>query len=156
MRVETLRKVGVRTAGVGRSLVEAQAPATMTIPGKARVIVFALGTVTSGIPRSWAASEEKLGVNLLHELSDREVSRVSTAVREVKQPGDIVVASIHWGRNWGYRVPRKQRVFAHKLVDETAVDIIHGHSSHHPKGIELYKGKLILYGCGDFLNDWGI
>jgi poly-gamma-glutamate synthesis protein (capsule biosynthesis protein) len=34
------------------------------------------------------------------------------------------------------------------------VDVVHGHSSHHPKPIEVYKGKLILYGCGDFLNDY--
>jgi len=32
--------------------------------------------------------------------------------------------------------------------------VIHGHSSHHPKAIEVYKQKLILYGCGDFLNDY--
>jgi poly-gamma-glutamate synthesis protein (capsule biosynthesis protein) len=34
------------------------------------------------------------------------------------------------------------------------VDIVFGHSSHHPKGIEVYRGKLILYGCGDFLDDY--
>ena len=34
------------------------------------------------------------------------------------------------------------------------VDVVHGHSSHHPKGIEVYRKKLILYGCGDFLNDY--
>src|SRR5690606_9616217 len=28
------------------------------------------------------------------------------------------------------------------------------HSSHHPKGIERYRRKLILYGCGDLLNDY--
>jgi poly-gamma-glutamate capsule biosynthesis protein CapA/YwtB (metallophosphatase superfamily) len=32
--------------------------------------------------------------------------------------------------------------------------VIHRHSSHHVKGIEVYKDKLILYGCGDFLNDY--
>jgi poly-gamma-glutamate synthesis protein (capsule biosynthesis protein) len=31
---------------------------------------------------------------------------------------------------------------------------VHGHSSHHPKGIEVYRDRLILYGCGDFLNDY--
>jgi poly-gamma-glutamate synthesis protein (capsule biosynthesis protein) len=31
---------------------------------------------------------------------------------------------------------------------------VHGHSSHHPKGIEIYRGRLILYGCGDYLNDY--
>jgi poly-gamma-glutamate synthesis protein (capsule biosynthesis protein) len=34
------------------------------------------------------------------------------------------------------------------------VDIIHGHSSHHVKGIEVYKEKPIIYGLGDFLNDY--
>jgi poly-gamma-glutamate capsule biosynthesis protein CapA/YwtB (metallophosphatase superfamily) len=44
--------------------------------------------------------------------------------------------------------------FAHALIDEANVDIIHGHSSHHVKGIEVYKKKLILYGCGDFIDDY--
>jgi poly-gamma-glutamate synthesis protein (capsule biosynthesis protein) len=34
------------------------------------------------------------------------------------------------------------------------VDIVHGHSSHHVKGIEVHKDKLICYGCGDFINDY--
>ena len=51
-------------------------------------------------------------------------------------------------------VSGKQRAFSHRLIDEAGVDIIHGHSSHHVKAIEVYKGKLILYGCGDFLNDY--
>jgi Putative enzyme of poly-gamma-glutamate biosynthesis (capsule formation) len=72
----------------------------------------------------------------------------------VKQQGDIVVASIHWGGNWDYKVPREQREFAHKLIDEAGVDVIHGHSSHHIKGIEVYRGKLIMYGCSDLLNDY--
>ena len=31
---------------------------------------------------------------------------------------------------------------------------MHGHSSHHVKGIEVYRDRPILYGCGDFLNDY--
>ncbi|MDH5558542.1 MAG: CapA family protein, partial [Alphaproteobacteria bacterium] len=56
--------------------------------------------------------------------------------------------------NWGYETPPRQRAFAHSLIDLADIDIVHGHSSHHPKGIEIYKGKPILYGCGDFLNDY--
>lgn len=29
-----------------------------------------------------------------------------------------------------------------------------GHSSHHPRPIEAYRGKLILYGCGDCIDDY--
>jgi poly-gamma-glutamate synthesis protein (capsule biosynthesis protein) len=31
---------------------------------------------------------------------------------------------------------------------------VHGHSSHHPRPIELYRGKVVLYGCGDFVDDY--
>ena len=40
------------------------------------------------------------------------------------------------------------------LIEEAGVPVVHGHSSHHPKAIEVYEGRLILYGCGDFLNDY--
>jgi hypothetical protein len=73
-------------------------------------------------------------------------------VQARKQAGDIVVASLHWGGNWGYGVLSEQRQFAQRLIAEAGVDIVHGHSSHHPKGIEVFRGKLILYGCGDFLR----
>ena len=75
-------------------------------------------------------------------------------MRSAAKTGDISVVSIHWGPNWGYEIPDEQRRFAHKLVDETGVSVIHGHSSHHPKAIEVYRNRLILYGCGDFLNDY--
>jgi poly-gamma-glutamate synthesis protein (capsule biosynthesis protein) len=51
-------------------------------------------------------------------------------------------------------VSPEARAFAHRLVDAGAADVVHGHSSHHPRGIELYRGRAILYGCGDFLNDY--
>ena len=71
-----------------------------------------------------------------------------------KQAGDIVVASIHWGVNWGYDIPEVHKELAHTLIDQAGVDIIHGHSSHHVKGLEIYKNRPIIYGCGDFLNDY--
>ena len=66
----------------------------------------------------------------------------------------MIVVSIHWGPNWGYDIPEEQRHFAHTLIERADVSVIHGHSSHHAKGIEIYRDRLILYGCGDFLNDY--
>ena len=43
--------------------------------------------------------------------------------------------------------------FAHRLIDG-GVDVIHGHSSHHPRPVEVYRGRLVLYGCGDAINDY--
>ncbi len=152
--LDTLQGAGLKTAGAGRNLAEAQAPAVMEVSGQARIIVFSFGSATSGIPWDWAATEKKPGVDLLPDLSDTAVSQIAGRVRLVKGQFDVVVASVHCGGNWGYDISRAERGFAHRLVDEAGVDIVHGHSSHHPKGIEVYKDKPIMYGCGDFLNDY--
>jgi len=152
--LETLKKVNVKSAGAGRNLKEAETPAVMEVRGKGRVIVFSFGSVTSGIPLSWSATEDKPGVNLLKDMSDKTVRHIKEKVQEVKQQGDIVVISIHWGGNWGYEIPREQTEFAHMLIEDASVDVIHGHSSHHVKGIEVYRDKPIIYGCGDFLDDY--
>lgn len=150
----TLRGAGLRTAGAGRDEAEAAAPAVMELPGKGRVLVFAFGMESAGVPRDWAATQNRAGVNLLKDLSERSADAIARQVRAAKRSGDVAVASIHWGGNWGYPIPQEQRTFAHRLIDAAGVDLVHGHSSHHPKGIEIYRGKPILYGCGDFLNDY--
>ena len=126
----------------------------MAVEDKGRVIVFSYGLESSGIPLSWAASNHNPGVNLLKGSSDKIVQPIKQKVEEIKKQGDIVIASIHWGGNWGYGIPDLQMELAHKLIDDADIDIIHGHSSHHVKGIEVYNNKLIIYGSGDFLNDY--
>jgi poly-gamma-glutamate synthesis protein (capsule biosynthesis protein) len=152
--LQTLKKANIISSGAGRNLNAAAAPAVMAIPGKGRVLMFSFGLESSGIPLSWAATADQPGVNLLKNLSDNTVRYIWQHVQKIKQQNDIVVASIHWGGNWGYKIPNAQKRFAHRLIDAAGVDIIHGHSSHHVKGIEVYKQKLILYGCGDFINDY--
>jgi poly-gamma-glutamate capsule biosynthesis protein CapA/YwtB (metallophosphatase superfamily) len=150
----TLERLRIKSTGAGRNLAQASAPAVLEIEGKGRVIVFSFASVTSGVPRNWAATHKIAGVNLLPDFGEGTVGRIADQVAHVKQPGDIIIASIHWGPNWGYEVPEEQHSFAHALIDRAHVSVIHGHSSHHPKAIEIYKNQLILYGCGDFLNDY--
>ena len=118
------------------------------------MLVFSFGSETSGIPFNWLARENKAGVDLLPDFSPETVLEIRKRVASIKRQGDLVVGSIHWGGNWGYHIPYTQQAFAHQLIDDAGVDVVHGHSSHHPRGMEIYKGKLILYGCGDFLNDY--
>ena len=150
----TLEEDGIRTAGAGRDAEEAEAPAVLPVGADTRVLVFGFGAPSSGIPPDWAATDGQAGVDFLADHSPATIRRIGGRVREVKRPGDVVVASIHWGPNWGYGIPERQVAFAHGLIDDAGVDLVHGHSSHHPKGIEVYRGRLILYGCGDFLNDY--
>jgi poly-gamma-glutamate synthesis protein (capsule biosynthesis protein) len=148
-----LEQAGVHYAGAGRDDVAAAAPAILT-QEKGRVLVFAFASPSSGVPLSWAAAVETPGINIVSRFSPQTAVRISEQVRAIARTGDIVVASIHWGSNWGYEITHEQTEFAHRLVEACDVDIVHGHSSHHVKGIEVHHGKLILYGCGDFIDDY--
>jgi len=150
----TLHAVGLRTAGAGRDSLEAAAPAVIEVSGNGRVLVFGYGMTSSGVPAAWAATSRRSGVNPLEELSPRSAEAIAQHVRAHKRGGDITVLSIHWGGNWGYAISSAERDFARRLIDMAAVDVVHGHSSHHAKGIEVYRDKPILYGCGDLLNDY--
>ena len=144
----------IKTVGAGRTLAEASAPALLDIPGKGRVAVLAFGCATSGVPGDWAATRTTPGVSFLSDLSGRSAQRVVDQIGRAREQFDIAVVSLHWGSNWGYDIAEDQRAFAHSLIDNAGVSIVYGHSSHHPRGIEVYRGRLILYGCGDFLNDY--
>ena len=149
----TLARAGLRVAGAGHDAAEAQAPVAVPLPSGGRVLVFALGAYSSGVPAGWAAGPDTAGVAHLPALSAGAAADVVRRIREARRAGDVVVVSVHWGSNWGYRVPREQVRFAHALVDGGA-DLVHGHSSHHPRPVETYRDRLILYGCGDFVNDY--
>lgn len=151
--LETLTRAGLKTAGAGRTLAQADEPAIVQVSTGSRVVVFAAGAESSGIVPSWGAREDGPGVALLPNLSQKTANAIVARVQQVKRPSDVIVASIHWGTNWGYEVPPEHVQFAHWLVDG-GVDIVHGHSSHHPRPMEVYRKRLILYGCGDFINDY--
>ena len=147
-----LRQAGLLTAGAGHDAAEAGRPARVTRPG-GTVIVAAFGATTSGIPSSWAASGERPGIHLLPDLTERTAEMIGEALQRARAPGDLVIASIHWGSNWNFDVSREEIRFAHRLI-ETGVDVVHGHSSHHVRPIEVHQRKLILYGCGDLVTDY--
>jgi poly-gamma-glutamate capsule biosynthesis protein CapA/YwtB (metallophosphatase superfamily) len=148
-----LAGAGLPAAGAGRDAGQAQQPAAVPLPGGRRVVIFSCGTPSSGIPSRWAATASRPGVALLRGLDDATADQVIARVRAATQHGDIAVVSIHWGSNWGYEVDGDQPRFACRLIDG-GVDVIHGHSSHHPRPVQVYRGKLILYGCGDCIDDY--
>jgi len=149
----TLQKLNVKATGAGRTDLEARAPAVLNL-AKARLLIFSFGSTSSGIPFEWAATPDAPGINLLPDLCEVSALQLANQVMAIRRPGDLIVVSIHWGSNWGYHIPDEQKVFARALIDEAGVSIVHGHSSHHPRAIEIYRDRLILYGCGDFLNDY--
>ncbi|MEU9240983.1 CapA family protein [Streptomyces sp. NPDC048385] len=151
--LDALGGAGLRFAGAGRNAVQARRPAIVPLATDGRVLVFSFGLPSSGIPAAWAATGQRGGVDVVMEPSVAAASAFAERLRQVRRPGDIAVASVHWGPNWGYHVSRAEIGFAHALVD-SGVDIVHGHSSHHPRPLEVYGDRLVLYGCGDLVDDY--
>ena len=150
----TLQAAGIHSAGAGPDPGSAAAPAVLPLIGGTRLLVFSWAAPDSGVPLAWRATEEHAGVALLPDLKEASAQQVAAAVARQRQRGDRVVVSLHWGGNWGVEVPQPQRRFAQRLIELGAADLVHGHSSHHPRPIEVYRGKPIFYGCGDLINDY--
>ncbi len=152
--LRTLEGAHLAAAGAGPDLATARAPAILPVGDASRVLVFAAATGDSGVPRTWAAEKGRPGVHRLPDLTRDTVAEIATNVHRHAQSGDHVIFSVHWGGNWGYDVSSEERTFAHALIDEAGVDVVHGHSSHHVRPLEVHHERLILYGAGDFLSDY--
>ncbi len=150
---DSLAAAGIAPVGAGPDPGVAGAPALWPLPGGGRLRLYAWAHASSGVPSSWAAGPGP-GVNRLADLSPATVAALARSLAQDRQAGDLTVVSLHWGTNWGYAVPAEHCRFARSLIQEAGVDLIWGHSSHHPRPLEVFEGKLILYGCGDLLNDY--
>jgi poly-gamma-glutamate capsule biosynthesis protein CapA/YwtB (metallophosphatase superfamily) len=138
-------------AGAGPDRETAFEPTTVEVGGL-DVGVLALTDQS----RSYAAGGSTPGTAYLaldHRLAGtRRV--VDRALRDVYAAGvDLVVASLHWGPNWVVRPGAAQRAFARWLVDR-GVDVVHGHSAHVIQGVEVYRGRPVVYDAGDFVDDY--
>ena len=150
----TLHAIGLRTAGAGSDLAHATAPAVLPLSTRHRLLVFSAATEDSGVTSPWAAGVQQPGVHRLPDLSMSTVGNLRALVGAHRRDGDRVLFSLHWGGNWGFEITAAQRAFAHALVDVAGADVVHGHSSHHVKAIEVHRDRPILYGCGDFIDDY--
>lgn len=152
--IKTLDNNKIGYGGIGYNIHDARKP--YIIKDK-KVMIFSAASPCSGTFNDWRAENDKAGVNVVDIGDDKQVNDYIKYVKNTindKYKNYMVIVSIHWGGNWGYEIPEEQTTFAHKLIDDVGVDVIHGHSSHHFKGMEVYKNKLIMYGCGDMMNDY--
>lgn len=150
----TLETSGIRVAGAGRTSDEAEAPAIIELGDDARLVMYAFGAADGGVPETWSAGPVTPGVNWIGDFGPRTTARVCDTIARSTRKNDVVVVSIHWGSNWSYDVPEEHRGFAHALIDVGGAHLVYGHSSHHVKAIEVHNRHTVLYGCGDFLNDY--
>ncbi|WP_085035663.1 CapA family protein [Ensifer aridi] len=83
-----------------------------------------------------------------------DVSNILRNVRQGKQFADFCIVTNHGHEpgNWCQQSPDYEQSFARKMIDAGAdAYIVHG--PHQLRGIEIYKGRPILYSVGNFFMD---
>lgn len=135
-------------AGAGRSLDAARQPALWTWRDH-RIGMLA---ITDNEPQ-WAATPERGGI--WHAALEQAEPDQIDALQRLRTAADLRIVSAHWGGNAGYRPPGEHQRLAHQWI-EAGAQVVFGHSSHVFRGVELHRGAVILYGAGDFIDDYAV
>jgi poly-gamma-glutamate capsule biosynthesis protein CapA/YwtB (metallophosphatase superfamily) len=148
-----LDSLNIKWSGVGGNIEEAMKPAILKFDGYS-MACFSF----SDHPENWKVKDHVAGINFLNTNSfdNNEMNKIAAEIAKVRNNVDFVSVSIHWGPNYEWKPTNVIQQIAHFLIDNSDVDLIHGHSSHHIQGIEIYKKKVIAYGCGDFIDDYAL
>jgi poly-gamma-glutamate synthesis protein (capsule biosynthesis protein) len=149
--VRHLDEAGIAFAGAGADLAAARAPAIVPV-GEIRIGVVAW----ADYPAEWAASAGAPGINYTPvSLAPNHIAAIVEALASARRQAELVIFSIHWGPNMRDRPPPQFRAFARRVIDAGA-DVFWGHSAHVAQGVELWRGKPILYDTGDFVDDYAV
>jgi poly-gamma-glutamate capsule biosynthesis protein CapA/YwtB (metallophosphatase superfamily) len=138
-----LDEAGISYAGAGANLDATREP-----------MIFDLGGIEVGVlsyqnvpSYEWAwATEDIPGTAPLQEDAVRE------DIERLRPEVDLLVVMPHWGIEYTAPPEPEQVELAHAMVDAGA-DLIVGNHAHWAKGIEIYDGKPVFYGTGNFLFD---
>jgi len=135
-----LEEAGIRHCGAGQNRAEACAPTILDIYGiKVAFIGFSMT-----YPEEFWATQRRCGTcypteQLLYE-----------QITQAERMADLTVVSFHWGAE-KHESPRAyQQNYGRNAIDFGA-DLVLGHHPHVLQGLELYKGKLIVYSLGNYV-----
>jgi poly-gamma-glutamate synthesis protein (capsule biosynthesis protein) len=148
--LQILDSAHIAHSGAGANLAGASQIATFQVQGRRLGLV----AFTDNEP-PWEATPDRPGTLYVPvDLQDQRAYHLLELIRGRPQV-DVLIVSAHWGGNWGYTPPPEHVQFAQALIDAGA-SIVLGHSSHVFRGIEFYKQGMILYGLGDFVDDYAV
>lgn len=146
-----LHAAGIQHAGAGRTLDEAARAATITTPAG----TFGLLAFTDNEPEWEAAPDQPGTLYAPVDLRDPRTRHLLERVDQTRKTVDFLIVSAHWGPNWGY-VPPPGHVLLGRAFIDAGADVVFGHSSHVYRGIEIYRGRPILYSTGNFIDDYAV
>lgn len=140
-----LKKAGIFSSGAGNNQNEAHTPAIVMLRG--RKIAFH-SYVDTKIP-GWLgiAKHNEPGVARMDI-----VAMTSDVKNALAHDTDIVIVSMHAGKEYTREPTQFQRDFAHAAID-TGASVVIGHHPHWVQPCEEYNGGIICYSLGNFVFD---
>lgn len=162
--ISHLRANGISSAGAGEDLAAARAPAR-----RGRVAVLSYNCV--GPCTGWAGAA-RAGCAYIKVTSDYEpqgispsglpnapmfsdpdsVSAMAADVAAAKASGALVIVYFHKGLvHTPAKLAMYERPLAQRAIDAGA-DIVAGSHAHILRGVEMYRGKPIFHGLGNFVT----
>jgi poly-gamma-glutamate synthesis protein (capsule biosynthesis protein) len=157
---------GISYAGAGRNIDEAHKPTI--VERKGVKVGFLQYTARWYQDKDMIATPTEAGVAKITSIDGMtidtgDLDRLRNDVKKLRSQVDIVVVSHHnrdgstpvqFGATKGTSAGRDrtkteeyQKQFAHVALD-TGADLVFGHGTHTVQGVEMYKGKPILYAIG--------
>jgi Bacterial capsule synthesis protein PGA_cap len=168
--IDALRAADLKPIGVGANIREARQPGIFEVNGT-RIAILAYNSI---LPTGYWAEENRAGcvplrASTLYEQIEHDQpgtpARIHTFahrgdlaamcedIRAAKANADIIIAMMHWGIHFVPAVLADYQLEAAHAAIDAGADLIAGHHPHLLKGVEVYRGKVILYSLGNFALD---
>lgn len=139
--LDNLDRVGIAHAGTSRSAGEATKPAIVEAQGM-RVAFVAFTAIWNQGPLATHVARDRVAG------ADRE--SMIAAVRDARKGADVVLVSVHGGEEY-VDTPLAGTRSLYRAVIDAGADGVLGHHAHVPQGLEIYRGKPVIYGFGNLV-----
>ena len=139
--ISKAESVGLDFVGVGRNSVEANAILYRKIGNQTLAIIncceneFSIATGTTA------------GANPIDPI------KLYYAIRKAKNNSDYIIVIVHGGIEHFY-LPTMRMKQTYRFFVDAGADAVINHHQHCYSGYEVYQGKPIFYGLGNFMFDW--
>ena len=151
---------GIAHAGAGANITEARKPAF--VKKKGTTFAFLAYATNINTPGWFSARPKRAGLAYIRlhpyfappHVTKEDLRAMELDIKEAKEKADFVIVSCHWGVSQGgtYSVAPHQSAIGQTAISAGA-ELVLGHHQHAYQGVELYQGKMICHGLGNFIFD---
>ena len=137
---QVLEDEGLNTVGVGNTIEEANAPLYVTKDGETLAIINCCEHESSVVTRKNAGANPISAIQQYY------------TIQEAKKRADYIIVITHGGHEL-HQLPSPRMKELYRFYIDCGADAVVNHHQHCFSGYEIYNGRPIFYGLGNFLFD---